>query len=68
MTSPMPDLSQDWGVPRTELLDVSGLDIGKASAPADPMHFLPNTGAPISGSPDPLSGPAGDASWGYPHP
>ena len=48
-------------------LDTGGLDVGKASAPSDPMSFVPNDGAPISGSPDPLSGElSGGADWGYP--
>jgi hypothetical protein len=63
MSSPMPDVSADWGYPHLAPLDVSGLDVSKATEPADPMHLLPGTGAPVSGSPVP-----GDvnAPWGYP--
>ena len=68
MTSPAPDTSADWGYNDHSVDSAGGLDVGKATAPSDPMSFVPNDGAPISGSPDPLSGElSGGADWGYPN-
>ena len=63
--SPAPDTSADWGYSNHDVLDTGGSGVGKASEPADPMHFVPNAGAPIDGSPDPVPGDI-NAPLGYP--